>query len=58
MQTGNVEARDNTSEVWCDKCAKDGQRKGSFIVTGNASAQPCQRPGCDDPQAEMKARKK
>ncbi|MBI6851402.1 hypothetical protein YA0002_01390 [Pseudomonas cichorii] len=58
MQTGNVEARDNISEVWCDKCAAKGKAEGRFIVTGNASAQPCQRPSCDDPQAEMKARKK
>ncbi|KPW70628.1 hypothetical protein ALQ64_102652 [Pseudomonas cannabina] len=61
MQAGNVNGYDVVSEVWCDKCAAEGERRGDFIITdaGPVQPQPCQRSSCGDPLAELnKAKKK
>ncbi|KPW27846.1 hypothetical protein ALO95_102363 [Pseudomonas syringae pv. antirrhini] len=60
MQAGNVNGYDVVSEVWCDKCATEGARRGGFTVTGAGPvpAQPCQRSSCGDPLAELNKVKK
>lgn len=58
MQIGNVDGQKVYAEVWCDKCAEEGVRKGSFTSTDKASVQPCQKQGCNDPMAEVRKAKK
>lgn len=59
MQAGVVNGQEALPEVWCDKCANEGARRGSFTVTDQVTVRPCQRQGCSEPLAEMnKDRKK
>ncbi|RMO75200.1 hypothetical protein ALQ36_103562 [Pseudomonas syringae pv. primulae] len=60
MQVGNVNGYDVVSEIWCEKCATEGARRGDFTITGAGPvpAQPCQRSSCSDPLAELNKVKK